>query len=422
MACRTLLLVILAAGCTPGAPVDVGPTYWSDVRPILDESCARCHTDGGQGPVSFDDPANVIALAPMILAKIDAGLMPPPAPDPACADYVDSDKYWLDDAEKATLRAWVDGGTPLGDPPAVTDPPPLATLAPWDLELRGAEPYTPTFTGDDPNDYRCWAIDVGNDTEQFLTGLEAIVDHPAFVHHVVLFDDGGNVLGGRDAWSGGADPSDADGFPCGGFGEGDWMFLHAWAPGSLPMQFPDGYGIRVQAHAKLVVQAHYFNNGAVEPDAVGYGLNLADSVEHEVFDIPVYPDNFDHIPAGDPAYTASADYALSDFGLPISLTVLSVWPHMHVLGDGFDYAIKHADNTDTCVVHEDGWSFHNQVPVNLIAPIVVSPTDTLSIQCHYDNSAANPSQLNDPPIDVYNGEGTNDEMCFGFTYAIVGAP
>jgi hypothetical protein len=409
----------LSAGC--GGPDPDAPTYWRDVRPILDESCARCHTAGGQGPVSFDDPNDVITLAPLIRSKIETGQMPPPAPDPGCADYVDSDRYWLDEDEKATLFAWMDADMPMGDEADATEPPPMATLAPWDLELRGATEYTPTFTDGNPNDYRCWAIDVGNESEVYLTGLEAIVDHPGFVHHVVLFDDGANILGGEDAWSGGADPTDADGFTCDGFGQGDWMFLHGWAPGSRPIGFPDGFGVKVQAHAKLIIQAHYFDNGDVEPDAVGYGLNFADSVEHQIYDLPVYPSRFAPIPAGDPDYVVSASYSLGQFGIPLDLTLLSVWPHMHVLGSGFDYDIEHADGSTSCVVHQDGWSFHNQVPVDLLTPVVVSSTDRLNLACHYDNSADNPNQLNDPPIDVEEGEGTNDEMCFGFTYALLGS-
>lgn len=417
------MIGFVAAGCSgsSGDP-DAGPTYWADVRPILDESCVRCHTDGGLAPISFDDPAVVVALANTIAARVDAGTMPPPAPDPSCADYVDSDRYTLDDAEKAVLHQWIEAGTPLGDEADRPAPPEAFSIAPFDVVVQGGAPYTPQFTSGD-DDYRCWAIDVGNEDEVFLTGMEAIVEHNAFVHHVVLFDDGASLLGGNDGWSNGADPNDADGFPCGGFGGGDWAFLHGWGPGAAPIDFPDGYGLKLQAHAKLVVQAHYFNNGEIVPDIVGYGLNFAPQVETEVYNLPVYPYQFDHVPAGDPDYTASETFALMDWlPIPLTVSVLSVWPHMHVLGTGFDYYITHADGSETCMVHEDGWDFHNQVPAQFLQPIVVPSDSALTVECHYDNSASNPNQFFDPPQNVPLGEGTTDEMCFAFTYAFAGTP
>jgi hypothetical protein len=413
-------VAVVAAACNPG---EEPPTYWADVRPIIDETCARCHTEGGQAPVSFDDVDVVVAMALTIQGKVDAGLMPPPAPDPTCADYADSDRYVLDDAEKDILHRWIAGGTPLGDEADRPAPPEVTTIAPFDVVVMGAEPYTPQFTANNPNDYRCWAVEVGNEEEIFLTGMEAIVDHDSFVHHAVLFDDGESLLGGSDGWSGGADPNDADGFPCDGFGQGDWSFLHGWGPGASPITFPDGFGLKLQPHAKLIVQSHYFDSGDVVPDVVGYGLTFAPSVDRELYNLPVYPYRFDHVPAGDPAYTAEETFKLSDWlPVPLTVSILSVWPHMHLLGTGFDYYITHEDGSETCLVQMDGWDFHNQVPAQYLNPVVVPADSALTLQCHYDNSPENPNQFSDPPTDVIFGEGTQDEMCFAFTYAFAGTP
>lgn len=408
---RWVALLALAA-CHGEDAVDV--TYWRDVRPVLDESCARCHTDGGLAPSSFDDPDAVIAMAPLIVASVDAGTMPPPAPDPACADYEDADRYVLDEAEKQVLRDWVAAGVPLGDEADAPAPYELPTLAPFDAQIAGSAPYQPTFAEGSRDDYRCWAVELGNEDDVYLTGIEALIDpeHLGFVHHAVLFDDSDG------GWSGGADPADADGFPCGGFGEGDWAFLHGWGPGASPITFGDGRGMRLDDHAKLVIQAHYFDNGAAVPDQLAYGLLLAPEVADEVYQIPINPDDF-HIPAGDADYTSAVDFTW-DYLFPV--TLLSVWPHMHLLGTGFDFQVAHADGTEDCVVRMDGWDFHNQVPARLVDPVVVQGGDTVQMSCHYDNSDANPNQFNDPPAEVSFGEGTNDEMCFGFTYAMAGEP
>lgn len=395
-------------GCDKAAEESDGPTYYADVKPILDQNCMRCHAEGGVAPSSFTSPEIVKTLSPLIKTYVESGYMPPPAPNPECAAYEDSERYTLDENEKSVLLDWIATGMALGDETTAETPVPEKTLAPWDVELRGAEPYLPEFdaTG---NDYRCWAIEVGNEDSLYVTGLEAIVDNNQFVHHAVLFNDG-------TEWSGNADPNDADGFPCDGFGQGDWEFMHGWGPGSSPISFPAGMGMQLPAHAKVVVQAHYFDNGTIVPDNTAYGLLTAPTVDRQIYQIPVEPGYF-KVPANDPDYNVGLDFT-NDFG--VAITVISIWPHMHLLGNGFDMAIEHANGTTDCLVHMDDYDFHNQVPVTLDTPIVLGNGDKVTMSCNYDNSADNPNNPNDPPADVELGEGTNQEMCFGFTYAFPG--
>lgn len=401
-----MVLVLLACA---EKPVE-GVTYYADVRPILDQSCARCHTDTGQA-LSFDDPAAVQALADSIVTRTEAGDMPPPAPDPDCAPYVGSDELFLDDARKATLRAWAEAGAPLGDPATYPGEPPSHTTAPFDAELRGSGPYTPTFdsTG---NDYRCFQLDVGNTEAAYVTGFEALVDNPRIVHHVVLW----NVRQGVEIP---AEDGVTPGFACDGFGEDGWDFFGGWAPGGRPVTFAEGQGIRVRAASRMVLQMHYFDafEGAdAEADQSGYGLHLADEVSTEVSTYPLGVEDFE-IPAG--------EYHEEEMIIPWQdgwgdITIVGVFPHMHVLGSSFGFDVHHADGSESCLVDIPRWDFHNQQAVILDEPVHVTGGDVLDLNCHWDNTASNPAQVNDPPQDVTFGEGTSDEMCYGFTYGYQG--
>lgn len=405
-----MLLLLLA--CTPAAtdtssiqPAD--EARWSAARAVLDENCARCHTDGGQA-TSFDDPATVQALAGTIVSYVTSGTMPPAAPDPGCGDYEGSDTFTLDEEEKAVLADWADAGAPLGDaPPAVTGVGPSS--GPFDVELYGAESYTPSF-GTDGNDYRCFLLPVGNTKATYLTGMEALVDALPIVHHVVIFQVD-NRQGIPDDV---ADPT--HGFACSGLGGAGWAFLGAWAPGANPVLFPEGSGIRLPKESELVLQMHYFDSfdGADQvADRSGYGLHLADEVDRRVYQLAYGSTDFE-IPAGESAYAVDA----SDRWSGADMDLLGVWPHMHVLGAGIDEHVEHADGSTSCLLHQDAWNFHNQVFARLLEPVRITAGDTVKTTCTYDNSAANPEQLYDPPRDVSFGEETNDEMCFGFTYAI----
>lgn len=399
-----MLTLLLACATAPkdSSPADDGPAWYGQVDALVADNCARCHTAAGQAR-PFDDPADAQAMAAAMLARVEAGEMPPPAPDPACRDYEASGRFVMDEAEVALLRSWVEAGAPLGDPAQASAPAAGWSLAPFDRELIAPSPWTPSFA-DGENDYRCFRMDLGNDAPLYLTGMEALVDNLSIVHHVVIYD------------AGRTDPSgDAAGFSCDGFGESGWTYLAGWAPGSQPLQMPEGMGLELAADTTLVLQMHYYNSfdGADQvADQSGYGLLLADSVERPVYVLPLGAYSFS-IPAGEEKIVSEIELWGDRRG---EAEILGVWPHMHLFGQGFDMRVDHEDGSSTCLTHMDGWDFHNQVSSLYLEPAPLTGGDTIYTECRYDNTAANPRQPHDPPQTVQWGEGTGDEMCFGFTY------
>jgi hypothetical protein len=408
-----MLLLTLFACHTNSDPVEGDDvTYYADVKPILDRSCARCHSGETIAP-SFADPAVAQSMATAMKTETEAGLMPPPAPASDCRDYENADRFTITDDERATIAAWADAGAPLGDAADATSDydGSLNSLAPYDLELYGTTPYTPSFTPSDGNDYRCFLLDLGNTDTVYLTAMQAIIDNARIVHHVVLFDPE------RIDNLGDGDPH--DGFACSGLGASGWQTVAAWGPGDNPTVMPDGIGIPLAPDAHLILQMHYFNSfdGAdLEQDQSGYGLILADSVEHQAVNYAFGPTSFT-IPAGEEDFVARDMASWGD-----ESQILAVWPHMHLLGSGFEEKVVHDDGSEDCLLRMDGWDFHNQVTANFLTPASLGTGDRVKIQCHYDNSAENPFQYNDPPQDVSFGEGTTDEMCFGFTLVADGSP
>jgi hypothetical protein len=408
-----MVLIALLLACPEPKEVDSaeasasGPTYYADVRPILDQSCARCHAEGGQA-LSFDAPETVVAYAGAIAAATEEGRMPPPAPDPACNDYVGSSTLVLDASERATLREWADAGAPLGDPAEAPAPYTPDTIAPFDVTMLGSAPYQPSF-GEDGNDYRCFVLEVGNDRRTYATGFEALVDNPSIVHHIVLWEL-------PDNYDAPVAEDGKPGFACDGFGEDGWDFFAGWAPGGQPMRLADGQGMRLERQTRFALQMHYYEShpeADQEFDQSGYGLITAEDVETEIFQMPLGVEDFT-IPAGDALYEEEMFLPWNErWG---AVAIVATAPHMHLLGSGFDFNVNHADGSETCVVDMDDWDFHNQYTVQLLEPVSVVGGDVVTVTCSWDNSAGNPNQINDPPQDVVFGEQTDQEMCYAFTY------
>jgi hypothetical protein len=403
-----LLLALIACDAkeTPAPGVEGGPTYYADIRPILDKSCARCHTEGGIA-FSMDEAATAQGMAAAMKTAVQSGRMPPPAPDPECRDYSASERFTLTDAERATIAAWADAEAPLGneaDAPGARDDS-LVSLAPYDVELWASSAYSPTFSAADGNDYRCFLLDVENTDRTWIRGMQALIDNSRIVHHVVLFQPNGT----DDLWDAG-DPH--DGFACSGVGQGNWSTIGAWGPGANPTVLPEGMGIRLEPNAQVILQMHYFDSfeGAdQESDQSGYGLLLTDTVTHEAVNLAAGSTNFT-LDAGDAEAVARDMYTWGEDAL-----VLSVWPHMHLLGTSFEETVTHADGSETCLLRMNTWDYHNQVTANFLEPAPLTAGDRVKIRCTWDNSATNPNQHFDPPQDISFGEGTTDEMCFGFT-------
>ena len=388
------------SGAFNDSPPTGSVTYYSDVQPILEQYCVRCHQEGGLGPGDFTDPDVVNALAPAIIGAIDGGRMPPPVSDPDCQDYTGSEHLRLPDASRDVIAAWIDAGQPLGDPSDAAPPVVIDTELPDpDHVLTMPEPYAPTFAdAENPgNEYRCFALDPGVASGKYITALAPIVDQAALVHHVVLFSVPEAMLD--------AEELDPQGFDCidamGDLGQNG--MIAAWAPGMLPLEMPDGMGLRVQPGHRLVMQMHYFANGnpgGTVYDQSAYAFELADSASPVIVQA-VGTTSFS-IPAGASAHTDGG--TLRNPGQDLRL--VGVFPHMHGLGTNFEMHIAHEDGSETCLV-QGSYNFNNQLTYQWPEPIDFRPGDALEYSCTWDNSAGDTS--------VQYGERTDEEMCYFFT-------
>ena len=64
-------------------------SYYRDVKPIIDQKCIKCHTDGGIAPFSLTTFDQVSAVKDAIVAAVSAGIMPPWPPAKGCSEYAD---------------------------------------------------------------------------------------------------------------------------------------------------------------------------------------------------------------------------------------------------------------------------------------------------------------------------------------------
>lgn len=409
-----LLLLLFACESPPGPP-----TWHADVAPAIDGACARCHAPGSPGPGDFTRYDEAKTWAPFMVEAITSGSMPPPLADPACRPWQGWEALVPDPALADTLHAWIDAGSPEGDPataPALERP--EIELAAPDLSVQVETPYQPTFDdeGDVGNEYRCFVLEHGQDEDFYIRRMAPIVDQGDIVHHMLLFAATDDEIPQNDpasGWSCIDDPfvgGDSAGAVLAGNG-----IVAGWAPGMLPIAFEDGVGIRITPEQKLVIQVHYFDIGAAGEglaDRPGWAFELHDGPVDPLLMAPMGVFGFD-IPANDPAHVET-----QRFQLPVDLRLYGVFPHMHKLGVSYHMELTDEDGAD-CLVRGD-YDFENQMTYMFEDSKRIRADDVLSMSCTWDNSAENPGQFYDPPREISYGERTDEEMCFGFSYLRLG--
>lgn len=404
-------------GATSG---DDAPTYFRDIKPIVDAKCAVCHRAGAVAPFDFTAYDQLYALREAVLNEVSQGTMPPWPPAGGCTEYL-GDRS-LEAAQIDLLTAWVDTGAAKGDP--ADEGPPLDTGPVYDLSridhvLAMASPYVP---GPQPDDYRCFVIEWPESDTAFVTGLRFHAGEPRLVHHGIVYVAGPEHAGAIAALQ--ADDAEP-GYECFGGPAVPAGWLGVWVPGTVGGDFPADTGVRVEPGSSVVLQIHYAANPEALPDLTSVEVSTEPHVEHEAWIQPwmdptwLQPEGLT-IPAGEPEVLASAALDPVFFlGGGEPLTMHTVGLHMHLLGRRGRLDLVRADGTQECLLDIPRWDFAWQGAYALAAPRVLELGDRLRIECEWDNSPENQPVIDgelQAPEDTVWGEGTRDEMCLGAFY------
>lgn len=411
---RILLLILVAAlpiaakqrSVRKAPPPLTSPTFSNEVVRIFQANCQTCHHPGDIAPFSLMTYADAKPHATLIKLMTLTREMPPWKPVDGCGDFRDERR--LTDEEIATISAWVDAGAPEGNPAQL--PPPLEFPASWvlgepDLILANDEAYTPP-PGTDT--YRCFTIPTQLTESKFVAAVDTHPGDRTTVHHVLSFIDTTGVSVTLDE----NDPG--PGYTC--FGDPGFPptggTLGGWAPGSRPLELPDGVAFPLPAASRVVLQVHYHpHHGDPEPDRTEFGVYYSDDpAPKEMRILPIINDTFT-IPPNDPNYRVDAAFPIA---VPFPAKIWLIAPHMHLLGRKMQVDMKPPNGPSQCLIRIDDWDFNWQGAYRFTTPIDVPAGSQLTATAYYDNSSSNPRNPNNPPKPVSWGEATTDEMCLAF--------
>ena len=411
----TLFMVLAgAAALAQEAPASgSGVTFTKDVLPILQRSCQGCHRPGAIAPMSLVTYEDVRPWARSIRRNVETREMPPWYVDRRIGIQEFKDDPSLTDGEIATIAAWVDDGSPRGNP--ADAPPPAEFPSPheWgigepDLIVSMPEPYLLPAEGPDvfPNVYG----DPGLTTDRYIQAVEVKPDANSLevVHHVVTtmteFDE--DLAKGN--------------------------FLNEYAVGKNGDIFDENTGRLMKAGTKIRFGMHLHPYGEEVPVMVHVGLKLYP----EGF-VPKYQLVSQHMGDDDDLLIPAGEKGVRTDGytmLTRPAVVTAFQPHLHTRGQAqcIEAIIPQTDEEGNVLLQAPGtspaplmrqmtlncvpqWRFNWHLVYNYAedAAPVFPPGTVIHISTWHDNSdtlRVNP----DPRNNVVYGQRTIDEMSFAW--------
>jgi hypothetical protein len=360
-------------------------TFFRDVVPILQNHCQECHRPGQIGPMPLRTYDETRPWAKAIRDEVRSRKMPP---WPARGGHFSNDRS-LSAADIETLANWADTGAQkgnLGDAPAERIWPDGWNLPSHDLELTMPRAFELPASG--AVEYQYFPIPTGFKEDRWVQAVEVRPGNPAVVHHIVVY-----IREPGSTWTGG--PTKAD-------------ILTVYAPGSTPDSWPEGMAKLVKAGSDLVLEVHYTPNGKRVSDRISVALVFAKKPpEMRVLTLQLNNDHF-LIPAGEKGFRVAAWGSI-----PNDALLLSVFPHMHLRGKSFLFAVNDQKRGSDIVLNVPNYDFFWQLSYRLKTPMPVAKGTRLECVATFDNSANNPRNP-DSTADVKYGQQSWEEMMIGF--------
>jgi hypothetical protein len=405
------------AGCAITlTPVQTNISYSTEIAPLLQEKCIRCHSPGNIAPWAMTNYQSVFDNAIAVRTEVLAGRMPPWKADPFYGVFTNDFSLKPDEAKK--LIQWIDAGAykapaesdPLANAPTQTNYPFAwpASLGQPDAILRIPLQSIPA-TGVQAYRY----LNVTNNGFSSNVWLRAAVVRPTntrVVHHSLVFDSTSSGSG-------------LDGFFAG------------YVPGADPTAFPTGTGKYLTNGQVIQFQMHYITIGSNQTDQTEIGLYKmpspptyplqTKSAYNVVFSIPANAGEYQAI-AKFPPPPNPFDQTPSPT-LTTNIMLYEMSPHMHLRGARFKYeAIYPAGHVPATEVllSVPNYVFHWQSMFRLAQPKYIPIGSRIVCTAAWDNTVNNNDLMeayldtNDPNLSpnrvVGFGQQTYDEMFIGY--------
>jgi len=420
-----LLITIVLSSC--GAePQQI--TFSEHIAPIIYKNCSSCHRPGEAGPFSLLTYQDAKSRSALMKFVTKTRFMPPWPADASYTHFVDEKVLTQDEID--LIVRWVDEGCAIGD---------SSKIPPIPIFPKGSQLGTPDFVikfrdvykikGNNQDQFLLMRIPYEIPEDKFISVIEVIPDNRKLLHHINAqllsyeFEKKKDVFPGRVFVNLDSFPDKLIAYKELGLANDDGLTFPMltqsvtnYLPGVTPPLYPDGIG-----GFKMT------RKGALFLKDIHYGPSRVDTTDETFFNVFF---------AKQPSKRPTQEFQMGTFGIsptvpeliippneiktftstyqvPFDISILTVNPHMHLLGKTFwAYAVSLKGDTIP-LIKINKWDFRWQYFYTFKKMVKIPKGATIHTVGVFDNTRENPNNPFSPPQLVSEREGsmrTSDEM------------
>ncbi|SRR5579884_2893200 len=385
-------LCAVAAAIFPAFSAAQNPVFARDVAPILYQHCSACHREGEAAPFPLLSYADAKRRAAAISKIVQSRAMPPWLPEPGYGDFAGVNR--LTDSEIRLIADWAAAGAPFGHPADLPVQPHYTggwQLGRPDLIVEASQTSPLAASGGEGEQNFVFTPPVNQ--PRCVRAFDVRAGDSRMVRHATLRVQSGQ----RPGENGGPHSSAA-------FDPEHGRFLF-WKPGIAPYSEPEGLAwiLRPGDHLVLTMLLRpAAEAGRIRP-RIGLYFTDKPPTKFPVL-LELEHDRALKIPG-------ARDFTVSDdFKLPLDAGVLAVYPEARALGRLLEGYATLPGGTRKWLIRIPKWD-ETWGGVYRYREAVFLPKGTvISMRFHYDNSAGNVRNPNQPPKRIEAGDRPSGEV------------
>lgn len=398
---------------------------FNDIAPIIYSKCSTCHRTGSAAPFNLISYKEIRARIKTVQLSINEGIMPPWPADTAYSRF--RDEKMLTREEKLAINTWIDQGAKEGDPDQLPLPPTFYTgsaLGKPDMVLHFNRPFK--IAGNNKDHFIMMKLPFELPADTFIRAIEIVPDNKLVHHlnaHLIQYQPGAKINTGKGKFHVNTEEVDK---------KKAYVLLDLQNDdGSYPLLTPSvtNYlpGVETAIYPKGIGGYIVRKQSTLLLDNIHYGPSPVDTMDNTSFNIfftpqrptrptkefivgtsgisPVEPPLV--IPPGQIKKFSSL------FRLTEDISLLTVNPHMHLLGKSFKaYALLPSGDT-LKIISIPRWDFRWQYFYTFRSAVHLPAGSVIVSEGVFDNTEENPLNPFHPLQTISEREGsmrTTDEM------------
>jgi len=237
-------------------------------------------------------------------------------------------------------------------------------------------------------DYQNFVVDPGLKEDSWVQMAEARPGNRAVVHHILVYLQ----APGKQRFA----------------ADGTASMLVGWAPGDMPVRYPQGTARLVPAGSKFVFEVHYTPNGTEQSDRSSVGVVFAKGPPERAAETNILANARLRVPPNTAQHSEDLQYTFRDNAL-----LLSFMPHLHLRGLRAKYVATYPDGRSETLLFVPDYDFNWQSVYRYREPLEIPKGTKLTFTATWDNSRDNPRNP-DASKEIRWGLQTWDEMQNGW--------